>query len=49
MIPKAVDKMTEEAVRELLKELITRLNELDEDDSFGTEGWEHMFGIGLGE
>jgi hypothetical protein len=34
-----VDKMKEEAVREYLKELIEKLDELDCDDFFGSEGW----------
>ena len=34
-----VDDMTEVAVRSYLKVLISCLDELDEDDFFGTEGW----------
>ena len=34
-----VDDMTEVAVRTYLKVLISSLDELDEDDFFGTEGW----------
>lgn len=28
-----------------LDELESKLDELDEDDCFGTEGWRHNFGI----
>lgn len=37
-----IDKMTEDQVKELLKELIEKL---DEDDFFGTEGWRHFLGF----
>lgn len=36
-----VDKLKEEAAREYLKKLIHRLDELDGEDFFGTEGWRH--------
>lgn len=36
-----VRKMKAEAVREYLVELIEKLDELDQDDFFGTEGWRH--------
>lgn len=38
-------KLTEEAVRELLQQIVDRLDELDNDDFFGTEGWKHFFGV----
>lgn len=38
-----VNKMTEKQAKELLELIIEKLNELDEDDYFGTEGWEHFF------
>lgn len=34
-----VDKMKDKAVRDYLKKLIKKLDELDKDDFFGTEGW----------
>ena len=34
-----VDKLTEEALREFLKDLISKLDDLDDEDFFGTEGW----------
>ena len=37
-----VNRMKDEAVREYLETLIEKLNELDEMDYFGTEGWERM-------
>lgn len=36
-----VDKYTEKAAKDYLKQLIERLDELDQDDYFGTEGWRH--------
>lgn len=40
-----VDDMNNPAVRKILKQIIEKLDELDCDDYFGTEGWKHMFGI----
>ena len=40
-----VDKMTDEAVREFLKDLIEALDELDNKNFFGTEGWRHFLQI----
>ena len=39
-----VDDMTEKQAKEMLKELIDYMNELDQDDFFGTEGWKHHMG-----
>lgn len=36
---KNVDKLTEEAAKELLKKIIEELDELDCEDALGTEGW----------
>lgn len=36
-----VDDMKAEPLRKYLKKLIYRLDELDADDFFGTEGWRH--------
>ena len=40
-----IDKLSEEGAKELLKQIIEHLDELDGDDYFGTEGWRHSFGI----
>lgn len=36
-----VDKMKAKAVREYLKKLIEALDECDQEDMLGTEGWRH--------
>lgn len=36
-----VKKLSPKAQLELLVKILTRLDELDEDDFFGTEGWRH--------
>lgn len=41
-----VDDMKEEAVRRVLKEIIAKLDDLDCEDAFGTEGWRREFGYG---
>jgi hypothetical protein len=40
---KYVSKLTEEAAKEMLVFIMDKLDELDEDDTFGTEGWRHDF------
>jgi len=40
-----VDEMTEEQAKNILKDLISKLNELDSEDYFGTEGWKHFLGF----
>ncbi len=40
-----VEKMTGKQTKELLKRIIEKLDELDEDDFFGSEGWRHFFGM----
>lgn len=35
-----------DATKYLLESLVPVLDELDEDDFFGSEGWEHYFGWG---
>jgi len=40
-----IEKMTEEQAKEILKEIIEKLDELDGDDFFGTEGWKHFLGF----
>jgi hypothetical protein len=40
-----VDNLNDEACRRILKKLVEELDELDGEDYFGTEGWEHRFGF----
>ena len=40
-----VKDMTEDQAKNILRNIIGKLNELDEDDYFGTEGWMHFFGF----
>ncbi len=40
-----IEDMTIEQLRYFLKLLIEKLNELDNDDFFGTEGWRHFMGF----
>jgi hypothetical protein len=40
-----VEEMTEEQAKKVLMTLIEKLDELDQEDFFGTEGWKHMFGL----
>ncbi len=40
-----IDELTEEQAKKKLKEIIEWLDELDQDDFFGTEGWKHLYGI----
>lgn len=40
-----ISKLSESAKDQLLNILVNRLDELDEDDYFGTEGWETFFGV----
>lgn len=42
MKAKDVKKMKAKAVREYLVKLIEKLDELEMDDFFGTEGWRHF-------
>lgn len=41
-----VDKMKEAELRKFLKELIKKMDELDNEDFFGTQGWRYLL---LGE
>lgn len=38
-------KMTEKAAKELLQKIMDKLDELDDEDFFGSEGWKHFFGV----
>ena len=40
-----IEEMTEKQMKELLKQLIEKLDNLDCDDFFGTEGWKHYLGF----
>ncbi len=40
-----IRKLTEKAKDELLQTLIDKMEELDQEDFFGTEGWKHFFGL----
>ena len=40
-----IKKMTEKQAKELLEKIVDQLNEMDEEDYFGTEGWKHRFGL----
>lgn len=40
-----IDDLTEEQTRNMLSQIVDKLDELDEEDHFGTEGWRHFFGI----
>ncbi len=45
MVPCKISDMTEEAAKELLQKIILKLDELDGDDFFGSEGWKHYLGL----
>ena len=40
-----VSDMSEESAKRLLNRIIFKLDELDEEDFFGTEGWKHYLGL----
>ena len=40
-----ITKLKDSAVRELLQKIVDKLDELDGEDYFGTEGWKHFFDI----
>jgi hypothetical protein len=40
-----VENMTEKQAKETLQKIIEALDNLDEDDYFGTEGWKHFMGF----
>ena len=40
-----VDDMTEAAKARYLKRIIAKLDDLDAQDFFGTEGWRHYLGF----
>lgn len=40
-----VDDLTEESAKDWLRTIIEKLDALDEEDFFGTEGWKHFMGF----
>ena len=44
-VPSNIDDLTEEAAKKLLKKIVTKLDELDGVDFFGSEGWKHYIGL----
>ena len=40
-----VSNMTATAAKEMLQKIVDKLDELDEEDFFGSEGWRHYFGF----
>ncbi len=45
MADKPFPHLTEEAVRDYLEQIVAELDELDQDDGLGTEGWRHTFNL----
>ena len=41
----AIEDLTGEQAKKLLLKIVDKLEELSEDDFFGTEGWEHFFNM----
>lgn len=41
MTVEEIDKMKAKAIKDYLKELMEKLDELDNEDFFGSEGWRH--------
>lgn len=40
-----IQNLTLKQARDLLEKIVNKLDELDEEDFFGTEGWKHFFGL----
>jgi 3-methyladenine DNA glycosylase AlkD len=41
-----IDELAEDQVfNKTLQLLVSKMDELDEDDAFGTEGWRHRYGF----
>lgn len=40
-----IQKLSEKDAKSLLKHIISKLDELDCEDYFGSEGWKHFFEI----
>lgn len=45
MIAREVDLLSEDGAKEYLKELLEKLDDLDEEDYFGAEGWRSYLNI----
>ena len=39
---KEIDMLTDKSIKDYLKKLIEKLDELECEDFFGTEGWRHF-------
>lgn len=42
---KGIDRLSESGAKELLFQIIEKLDDLDGEDFFGSEGWQHYFGL----
>lgn len=40
-----IDLLSEDGAKDYLANLINKLDDLDEEDFFGTEGWRHYLGL----
>lgn len=40
-----ISEMTEQQAKKMLTLIVDKLDELDCEDYFGTEGWKHQFGL----
>lgn len=45
MTVREVDLLSEEGAKQLLRDIISQLDELDGEDYFGTEGWRYSFNL----
>ncbi len=45
LINMKVKDLTEAQAKQILEDIIEKLDELSEEDFFGTEGWQHFFGF----
>lgn len=41
----SIDEMTEKQAKKMLEKIIEKLDDLDGDDFFGTEGWKFFMGF----
>ena len=40
-----IEDLTEKQAKTMLEQLVKKLDELDGDDFFGSEGWKHYLGV----
>jgi len=40
-----ISKLTEQQAKDWLKNIVDKLDELDSEDFFGSEGWKHYMGF----